>query len=163
MVIAAREFIGISQPVATRLGIEFEDVDVVGDGSALTCPMHPSEVASILSNLFSNAAKAVRRTGRAGRVRIRVGNADDAVFLEFLDTGDGIPLRNHDRVFEAFFTTSTPTFEADDMLSGSGLGLKIVRDIARSYGGEAYVADPPEGFATSVRVEVPAADSDTDD
>jgi signal transduction histidine kinase len=40
-------------------------------------------------------------------------------------------------------------------MTGTGLGLKIVRDIVESYGGEVYVAVPENNYSTTIRVEIP--------
>ena len=91
---------------------------------------------------------------------IRVGvPAPGFVFLEFSDNGDGIPTENRDRVFDAFFTTTGGSgVRASDTSQaiGTGLGLKIVADIVQSAGGRVEVVDPPDGYATSIRITVPA-------
>jgi signal transduction histidine kinase len=124
--------------------------------------MHASEWASIFFNLYSNAVKAIKRANSKGCILIRVGRDDDRIYLEFADNGDGIPPENRDRIFNAFFTTSTPIgVNANEIeeLQGTGLGLKIVKDIAESYGGEVVLTTPPDGYATSFRVEVPGLDT----
>jgi signal transduction histidine kinase len=128
--------------------------------------MHPSEWSSILLNLLTNSIKATKRAQRPSRFLIRVGsNAPGFVFLEFSDNGDGIPLENRDRVFDAFFTTTGGSAaRASDATQaiGTGLGLKIVADIVHSVGGRTEVVDPPSGYATSIRITVPAGSADTD-
>jgi signal transduction histidine kinase len=129
--------------------------------------MHRSEWSSILLNLLTNSIKAVKRAQRAGRFLIRVGTAEQGfVFLEFSDNGDGIPPENSDRVFDAFFTTTGGTSGRSSDASqaiGTGLGLKIVADIAQSAGGRVEVVNPPEGYVTSIRITVPAGSVETDD
>lgn len=130
----------------------FEDYDL------WTVPMHKSEWASILFNFYINSKKAIKRAGNPGQIHIRAGKEDGSVFLEFSDNGDGIPIEYHDKIFDAFFTTtSAASREMSDekALTGIGLGLKIVRDIIESYGGDIYVASPTAGFATTMRIEVP--------
>jgi signal transduction histidine kinase len=126
-----------------------------------TTPMHPSEWSSVLLNFLTNSMKAVRRAGVAGRFLIRTGrDKNDRVFLEFADNGDGIAKENRTRVFDAFFSTTAAAAgsELDTAHAvGTGLGLKIVMDIAQGVGGEAEVIDPPEGFKACLRVTVPAA------
>ncbi len=126
-----------------------------------TAPMHASEWSSILLNLLTNSIKAVLRTGRAGRFLIRIGRLDgNRVFLEFCDNGDGIPDANRERIFDAFFTTASGAgARASEAVQavGTGLGLKIVADIAAAAGGDVSVAEPPEGYSTSIRVTVPGA------
>ena len=123
-----------------------------------TLPMHPSEWASILFNLYTNSKKAIKRAKSDGKIFIKCGKEDNIVFLEFSDNGDGIPKENEEYIFNAFFTTSTVSnHTADDAtaLTGTGLGLKIVRDIIEFYDGEIYVSTPTDGFNTTIRIEIP--------
>lgn len=153
-----QQFVRVVQPAAARNGTEFS-VDVEG-ADLYTTPMHPSEWASVLFNLYSNAQKAITRARRKGRIAVRVARTGERVFVEFADNGEGVPVAYANRIFDAFFTTSIPSgspFEGGEELQGSGLGLKIVRDIAESYGGGVALVDPPNGYATCFRVEIPAA------
>ncbi len=131
---------------------EFEDYDL------WTVPMHKSEWASILFNFYINSKKAIRRAGEKGKIFIKCGKKDNIVFLEFSDNGDGIPPENKDKIFDAFFTTTSAAgrnVSDDASLIGIGLGLKIVSDIVESYGGEIFVTKPSKGFKTCIRIEIP--------
>lgn len=123
-------------------------------------PMHTSEWTSILFNLYTNAKKAIRRAEVKGNIKFVVGKENGKVYLEFSDNGDGIPEANRQRVFLPFFTTSTPVgFDApeDEKLTGTGLGLKIVRDIITGYGGSIQLIEPEEGYSTCFRIDLPMA------
>ena len=126
-----------------------------------TCPMHPSEWHSILLNLYTNSKKALRKKKPNKKfIHIACGKIDNFVYLEFSDNGIGIPKENEELVFEQFFTTSTPASinaSEKDELTGSGLGLKILRDIVSEYHGEIFISTPPEGYVTCFRIEIPAA------
>lgn len=151
------DFVREFTPIAERDHIVFYDVEIEPDlyGPAF----HVSEWASILTNLFTNSRKAIRRTKIAGgRISLRAYIKGTTIVIDFLDTGDGIPLENRDRVFDAFFTTThstNATLDADPI--GSGLGLKIVHDIVSSSGGEIYIATPPDSYSTCIRIELPLA------
>jgi signal transduction histidine kinase/anti-sigma regulatory factor (Ser/Thr protein kinase) len=128
------------------------------DFNVLTVPMHRSEWSSILFNLYTNAKKAINRAKSIGEILVEVGIEGNNVFLNFYDNGDGIPLENRLRVFNAFFTTSTPAgFDApkNDQMVGSGLGLKIVKDILISYKGNISVIEPINGYNACFRIEIP--------
>lgn len=137
----------------------FEDYDL------WTVPMHQSEWASILFNFYTNSKKAIRRANTKGEILIRSGKENETIFLEFSDNGDGISPNDEEKIFDAFFTTtsaaSLSTSDSDSM-AGIGLGLKIVRDIVESYGGEIFVTTPHKGFKTTIRVEIPV-NSETDE
>lgn len=139
----------------TILPIEVNGIDLY------TIPMHSSEWGTILYNLYTNALKAIKRAQvKDGKILMRIGKEDAQVYLEFIDNGDGIPEDRRERIFEAFYTTSTSAAhfadEADEIL-GTGLGLKIVKDIIAAYNGEIEVMDPPQGFSTCIRIELPLA------
>ncbi|MEQ9196776.1 MAG: ATP-binding protein [Parvibaculum sp.] len=125
-----------------------------------TRPMHPSEWAAIFLNLCTNAVKAIERAEVSGRILISGGVKDQSVFIEFSDNGDGIPEEHAERIFEPFFTTTQPTGPdggINSELIGTGLGLKIVRDIVRNYDGDIELTTPPEGYSTCFRIIIPKA------
>lgn len=126
-----------------------------------TCKMHTSEWASILFNLYSNSKKAIKRAKKDnGEILVKAGKENNSIVVEFIDNGDGIPLENREKIFNAFFTTSSPKghkASSTDELTGTGLGLKIVRDIVESYNGEISIENAPEGFTTNIRITVPVA------
>lgn len=126
-----------------------------------SCPMHPSEWSSILFNLFTNSKKAIKRSNKVGKINIECGKIDNKIYLKFSDSGDGIKEINRERIFEEFFTTSSPNIidnlDIQNENTGTGLGLKIVRDIISSYRGRIFVDDPKEGFSTTISIEVPSA------
>lgn len=128
------------------------------DYGLFTIPMHPSEWASILFNLYTNSKKAIRRSKKTGRIFVKSGIDGNKVYIEFSDNGDGIPKENEDKIFNAFFTTTSAanhTSSEADSLVGTGLGLKIIKDIIEAYGGDIYVSPPSEGFTTTIRIEIP--------
>lgn len=142
----------LKRAAINMLPTEYEGYDL------FTVPMHPSEWASILFNLYTNSKKAIKRAKSDGKIFIRCGKDDKIVFLEFSDNGDGINKENEDDIFNAFYTTSTASnHTADDatVLTGTGLGMKIVKDIVEFYNGEIYVSTPSEGYSTTIRIEIP--------
>ncbi len=124
-----------------------------------TIPMHRSEWNSILYNLYSNAKKAIIRAKVKGKILVEVGNLnEDTVYINFQDNGDGVPEENRDRIFDAFFTTSLPasfTAPRDEQMIGTGLGLKILKDIIVSYKGKIYLSNPNDGYSTCFKIELP--------
>ena len=89
-------------PSAERRDVEIE-TDVQGY-DLYRCPMHSSELGSLLFNFYSNTLKAMRRARRhPGRVLIRCGHDGKVLFLEFADNGDGVPEEFRERIFNPFF------------------------------------------------------------
>lgn len=116
-----------------------------------TPKMYRSELVSILHNLMSNAFKAVK--GEKDRHIEATGFEENGVIhIQFLDSGKGLHKSLWEEVFEPFESYSEP-----DLLfgAGTGLGLKIVRDIVRSYGGEVRFKDAPKNWKTCVDITLP--------
>lgn len=155
------EFVEVMRPTLDRQKVS---VELAFKGYDLFArPMHKSEWASILLNLFTNSLKAIHRARVTGRILISVRISDDSLEIDFLDNGDGIPSGNWDKVFDAFFTTSAPSGALaphSEQLVGTGLGMKIVRDILDAAGGSIEVVQPPSDFSTCIRLNVPRARED---
>lgn len=153
-------FISSMKHDAERLGIEFLP-SKFNKVFLYTKPMHPSEWSSILFNFYTNAKKAIAREKVKGKVLIECGEEDGYIFLEFSDNGDGIKSGDEEFVFDEFFTT-TAAVSLDEIYShheaiGTGLGLKIVRDIVKSHRGNVEVVSAKTEFSTCFRVEIPKA------
>jgi signal transduction histidine kinase len=129
----------------SKQGVRFEIF--VHPQSLRTTLMHSSELDSVLLNFLTNAIKSMKQ-GRVDGRRVKIDGRRDGryVVIGFEDNGPGVAEEDAARVFDAFFTT---TMAADDdgvAGPGTGLGLKIVADIASSYGGYASIAEPSEGY-----------------
>lgn len=120
----------------------------------VTVPMHPSEWMSILFNLYTNAKKAMKGKDDR-RILIRCWKSDGKVYLQFSDSGKGIPDEDRENVFNAFFTTSSPVGRGNDNYSGTGLGLTIIKEIVTSYSGDILVVDPYEDYKTTFQISIP--------
>lgn len=123
-------------------------------------PMHEAELISVLLNLYTNARKAIIKNNEAGRIFITAGIEDRNVWLCFQDNGIGVPEENRERIFDPFFTTSTPaSFQSDGKtsLTGTGLGLKIVKDILVTRGGRIELDTPDVGYKTNFKITLPRA------
>lgn len=152
-----RDFEKVIQADIKRSKIKLHNHIFVGY-DLFTTPMHPSEWASILFNLYTNSKKAIKRNKKDGEIQIKCGKENDFVYLEFSDNGDGISKETEELIFNAFYTTTTAANHSDndaESLAGTGLGLKIIKDIIEAYGGSIYVSTPSEGFVTTFRIEIP--------
>lgn len=90
-----------------------------------------------LGNLLSNA---VRHTPAGGRITVRLtdGRAGAGRMVAVENTGPSIPAQHLPRLFDRFYRADSARRHLDDG-GGVGLGLAIVRSIARAHGGEASV------------------------
>jgi signal transduction histidine kinase len=145
---------------AERSGVKFLESEVP-IYRVFSKPMHRSEWASILFNFYTNSKKAIKRANSDGEILIEIGEEEKMIFLEFSDNGDGISKEIEDKIFDEFFTTtSSKSFESLETATeilGTGLGLKIVKDIIKSYRGNISVVSPKDDFSTTIRVEIPKA------
>lgn len=103
-------------------------------------------ICQALLDLVANAA-AVAPAGSTIAVDARVG--EDGVALAVSDAGPGVPAEMRGQIFEPFFTTRE---------GGTGLGLAVVRQIARAHGGRVEVDDAPGGGAR-FSIVLPAAEA----
>lgn len=154
-----RSFQEIALSMAIRNGIDFPEPTIVGY-DLFTIPMHPSEWASILFNLFTNSIKAIRRANSVGNILLTAKQHNNYICIQFSDNGDGIATEIRERIFDAFYTTTSPANpqnkDTQEELTGTGLGLKIVKDIVESYNGNIFIVDPPDGYVTCFQIEIPA-------
>jgi signal transduction histidine kinase len=89
----------------------------------------------------------------ARRITFHAWNDDGDHYLTVSDTGIGIPTVLRTRVFDPLFTTTATN--RDPLGSGLGLGLTLVKRAVETYQGDVAVIDPPEGYATCVRIRLP--------
>lgn len=122
-----------------------------------TAPMHRSEIDSVLFNFLTNSIKAMDRANSGNRkIKITANRQGEFVCIGFQDTGTGVEPSISDKVFDAFFTTHQ--YGEDDLAGpGSGLGLKIVSDIASANRGLVRLEAPEQGFSCRFDFLVPAA------
>lgn len=106
-------------------------------------------VKQILNNLLSNALKFTE----AGSVTVQAERRDDALLLQVIDTGPGIPAHLHEVVFERFR-------QADGRVShehgGTGLGLALARGLAELMDGRLELASTP-GAGSRFTLTLPLA------
>ena len=134
--------------LAAEEAAHYDDCAVEGD--ALEIEGDPRLLRRLVRNLIENA----HRHGRPP-VTVAVRRAAAGVELVVADAGPGIPLAERETVFEPFRRgrASEPTGTGGGV-RGSGLGLTLVRQIARRHGGEARIVGA-EGHSR-IAVTLPA-------
>ncbi len=100
----------------------------------------------IVFNLLSNALKYTF----TGGIRVSLAATEAGVELQVRDTGVGIPKEELPRLFERFHRVEGARARTQE---GSGIGLSLVRDLARLHGGSVEVESAPgEGSTFTVRL-----------
>lgn len=95
-------------------------------------------IARSLLNLVNNSLKYSKDKKYIG---VNLYKADSYVNLEVCDRGIGIPPNEQEKIFEKFYRCGDPLVHN---VKGSGLGLSLVRHIARAHGGDVKVESAPE-------------------
>ena len=100
----------------------------------------------LLRRMVRNLLENARRHG-APPVRVSVRRVNAQAIVEVVDAGRGVPEGERERVF-------APFHRLGEAAQGTGLGLSLVRQIARAHGGDAVVAPRP-GTPSCFRVTLP--------
>jgi two-component system phosphate regulon sensor histidine kinase PhoR len=92
-------------------------------------------------NLIDNALKYAPGTGI---VTVRASRENGAIVVRVIDRGPGVPPEERERIFERFVRGSTSRSSTEGKtdgrrIRGSGIGLSLVKHIAESHGGRAWV------------------------
>lgn len=113
--------------------------------------IYQSELYSILINILSNALKAVH--GQPERnVTVEAEKVGKRMFLRMKDTGVGLLPERREQSFKPFVTSSAP----NPVLGvGTGLGLKVVKDILELYDGSARFIDVEKPYKTCIEIMIP--------
>ena len=150
--LALREVVdNVTTPLSLYMrdfGIDFENQVPANLRTPL---IFEAELHAVLLHVFTNALKAVRDK-KVREIAVKANKDDGGVHIFMLDTGSGVEPERREEVFKPFVTTSTP----DPILGvGTGLGLKVVRDILETYGGTARFIDAEEPWRTCIEIVLP--------
>jgi signal transduction histidine kinase len=116
---------------------------VLGDGDELKAAVY---------NLIDNAVKYSQGTPE---IRVQIQELDNRRFVvRVTDRGVGIPAADLKRIFKRFYRVpASVALRA----KGSGLGLFIVRSVARKHGGRAFAESAGAGQGSTFILQLPAA------
>ena len=128
--------------VANEIKYSCEVLREFGEIPRLRCNL--AQLNQVFMNLLVNAAQAM---DGQGTIAIKTWATDDRIYLEFRDTGSGIPEDKLGSIFDPFFTTKP-------VGTGTGLGLSISYGIIQDHGGTIAVASEM-GVGTTFKIELP--------
>jgi signal transduction histidine kinase len=128
-------------PGPTPAAREADAVLILGD---------QEELRTAVSNLLDNAVK-YSPNGVHVSVELEARN-EKSVVLRVRDAGVGIPEQELKRIFKRFYRVTQRSLS---QVKGTGLGLFIVRSIARKHGGRVFAQSDGAGKGTTVTLELP--------
>ncbi len=121
-------------------------------GSRTTILGDPDEIQAAVSNLIDNAVKF---SGQDTQVTIETSEVEGKyVALRVKDRGPGIPRSELKRIFKRFYRVPGPLATR---VKGTGLGLFIVRSVAKRHGGRAWAESEGPGRGSTFVLQFPLA------
>ncbi|MET8468478.1 sensor histidine kinase [Streptomyces sp. NPDC006422] len=134
-----RTFLRAKAAQAREKGVEL----VLGEGTWVDSPVaEPVDVTTVLGNLLDNAVHAAGEGGRRDRrVEVELMTQGTTLVVTVADSGDGVPEGRAEDIFEEGVSTKEG---ASSVPGGRGVGLSLVRQIARGRGGEVDLVAPGE-------------------
>ncbi|MCL3882088.1 HAMP domain-containing sensor histidine kinase [Marivita sp. GX14005] len=133
-----------------RLAIGDYDLSLSEDvPGAMMVRADPEQMYRVLSNLVRNARQAITGSGRAGEINISATASDEAVCIDVIDTGPGLPAKAREHLFQPF--------QGGARKGGSGLGLAIAEELIRGHGGTLELLRTDE-TGTAFRIRLPVGD-----
>ena len=133
-----------------RLSLDSKEIETEVDLQCAGSVLIDRDIAEqIVSNLISN----VEKYGADGRyLFISCRLEGETTLIRVADRGPGIPDSLHDKVFSPFYRISS---RLSDGVSGTGIGLSIVRTLARLHEGDAYIVPSETGALFEVTLRTP--------
>jgi two-component system sensor histidine kinase SenX3 len=132
------------QPEALR----YEEAS--SNGSGLRVRGSAEDLRTAVFNVLDNA---IKYSGENVDVRVRLETPDEKrIVLRVQDQGVGIPADDVKRIFKRFYRV---THRSIAHVKGTGLGLFIVKAVAKKHGGKVFAQSEGEGQGTTIILELP--------
>lgn len=132
------ETVSLMEPLAAEKAIV---LTTTLPDAGVDATVDPVAIQQALVNLLDNALKFSPAGSRVA-VELAAGDVDSTWELRVTDEGPGIPVAEHQRIFEKFYRIGS---ELRRETQGTGIGLSLVKAIADAHGGNVRVFSPNEG------------------
>ncbi len=132
-----------AEAVAKGIEIEVRTAEVVAT-------INRRDVAIAVRNILDNA---IRYTPEDGSIVVEVAIGGAEALVAVSDTGEGVPTRDIERVFERFYRVDSARSRAT---GGTGLGLSIVKHVAEGHGGSVSL-ESELGVGSTFIIRLPMA------
>lgn len=123
-----------------------ESLNGTGSASALG---DPEDLRSAVTNLLDNA---VKYSPDGVHIEVELEADSEKIVLHVRDHGVGIPKPELKRIFKRFYRVAQRSLK---QVKGTGLGLFIVRSVARKHGGRVFASSEGLGKGATVTLELP--------
>ncbi len=111
------------------------DIEVAEEDKEIVIHSDPYKIRQIIRNLLDNAFKFTKK----GSIKFGYHINNDLIFF-VKDTGIGIPVEYHNKIFESFWQVESSTQRS---YGGTGLGLSIAKNLTTMLGGEIWLESTP--------------------
>ncbi|MEV4538004.1 HAMP domain-containing sensor histidine kinase [Asanoa sp. NPDC049518] len=152
--VLASEAVQAAQAMAPDRDISIE---VAPRAGLLVVQADDARLRQVLGNLLTNA---IIHTPRPAKITVRLRSDGGSAIVEVVDTGQGLPPEQAERVFERFYRADAAR-RRDREANSTGLGLAIVAALVRAHGGSVEVDSVP-GKGSTFRVRLPLATGEDD-
>ena len=119
-----------------------ENIEIHVSKTDLKIYCDPVKLDAVFLNLLVNAIQAIPDSGK---IEVKISLKDNLAYLDFIDSGMGVPAENFDKVFEPLFTTKQ---------KGTGLGLSSCKNIIEQHNGKISVSNNPSTFRIILPINV---------
>jgi len=155
--VLASEAVQAAQAMAPERDIS---IQVAPRAGLLVVQADDARLRQVLGNLLTNA---IIHTPPDAEITVRLRSDGGSAIVEVVDTGQGLPPEQAERVFERFYRADAAR-RRDREATSTGLGLAIVAALVRAHGGSVEVDSvPAKGSTFRVRLPLTTGDDDHDD
>lgn len=103
------------------------------------------QLTAVFVQIFNNAVRF--NSCEVVEIEVQVTRVDDRWEIRIVDNGGGVPAARHETLFDRYLRRE---------IHGSGMGLSVVRELVRRWGGEITLEPPADEGGAAFRLSLPA-------